>query len=91
MSRVREQTKAPLVLKGQGGKSITQTPRELEAIKKGLLSRSRCPGARQLQDPKQEGNREKNTPTCPSPPSEVASHGLKPQKPAGKGGLAHRG
>lgn len=63
MGTIKRTNKGTPSTKETGRKSITQTQRELEAIKKGLLSRSCCHGARQLHDPKQGWNREKGLPS----------------------------
>lgn len=52
MGTIKRTNKGTPSTKETGRKSITQTQRELEAIKKGLLSRSYWHGARQLNDPK---------------------------------------
>lgn len=80
----RERTRAPLALKRQGGKCITEPRGSWKLFKKGLLSRSCCHGARQLHDPGQGGTG-KNTPTCPSllqvlPTAEAAQLAKKPER-----------
>ena len=67
-----------------------RTQRELEAIKKGLLSRSCCHGARQLHDPRLGGKREKKLPSALPLLLQVPPTAEAAQKPAGKGGQVQK-
>lgn len=90
VTRIKRTNRGTPSAKETGRKSSTQTQGELEAIKKGFLSRSCCQGGGSYKAPSREGTGE----NCSHLPS-LSSHRCLPlapagQKPDGRGTRVHR-